>query len=163
MGLFGEAAHAAIHALEETLHAVSQARPDMECPLPDFPQVHLASAQNSNTKGAGLDFDIVQEGLEHQITDQDLSYFNELKIGSWLDFIDKDEKIQSGKLSWISPISQRYLFVNRRGVRICVASVEELAMMHMLGRIRLHSEDDAFDNAIQSVINQLDGRNTTLH
>ena len=28
---------------------------------------------------------------------------------------DKDARVQAGKLSWISPISARLLFVNRRG------------------------------------------------
>ena len=68
----------------------------------------------------------------------------------------KDNKVQAGKLSWVSPISSRLLFVNRRGVRFCVASPEELAMMVRMGRLRTHEEEDAFDSAMQGVIERLD-------
>ena len=84
------------------------------------------------------------------------SYFNELPVGAWLDFIDKDNNVQPGKLSWISPISARRLFVSRAGARICVASPHELAIMVKLERVRLHRDEDAFYSAMQGVIDQLD-------
>jgi len=87
----------------------------------------------------------------------------ERALGSWLDFVDKDGKVQAGKLSWVSPISQRLLFVNRRGVRFCVASPEELAVMVRLGRLRAHIDDGAFDSAMQGVIDRLDTKNATVH
>lgn len=73
--------------------------------------------------------------------------------------------MQAGKLSWVSPISQRLLFVNRRGVRFCVASPEELAVMVRLGRLREHINDGAFDSAMQGVIDRLDPlqNNSTVH
>ncbi len=86
----------------------------------------------------------------------DADHFRGLPIGTWLDFIDKDNKVQAGKLSWVSPISSRLLFVNRRGVRFCVASPEELAAMVRLGRLRTHQSEDAFDSAMQGVIERLE-------
>jgi len=83
-------------------------------------------------------------------------YFSALKVGTWLDFIDRDNRAQAGKLSWVSPISSRLLFVNRAGVRICVASPEELAIMVKLNRLRLHRDDDAFYSAMQGVIDRLE-------
>ncbi|PTT65098.1 DUF1631 family protein, partial [Stenotrophomonas sp. HMWF003] len=65
--------------------------------------------------------------------------------------------------SWVSPISSRLLFVNRRGVRFCVASPEELAVMVRLGRLRAHIDDGAFDSAMQGVIDRLDNKNATVH
>lgn len=93
------------------------------------------------------------EGGVDEITE---GYFNELPVGSWLDFIDKDNNVQPGKLSWISPISARRLFVSRSGIRICVASPHELALMVKLERVRLHRDEDAFYSAMQGVIDQLD-------
>ena len=93
------------------------------------------------------------EGGADEITE---GYFNELPVGSWLDFIDKDNNVQPGKLSWISPISARRLFVSRAGIRICVASPHELALMVKLERVRLHRDEDAFYSAMQGVIDQLD-------
>ena len=84
------------------------------------------------------------------------AYFNELPVGAWLDFVDKDNNVQPGKLSWISPISARRLFVSRAGARICVASPHELAVMVKLERVRLHRDEDAFYSAMQGVIDQLD-------
>ncbi|MEO6518392.1 MAG: DUF1631 family protein, partial [Pseudoxanthomonas sp.] len=83
------------------------------------------------------------------------SYFNQLPVGAWLDFVDKDNNVQPGKLSWISPISARRLFVSRAGARICVASPHELAIMVKLQRVRLHRDEDAFYSAMQGVIDQL--------
>ena len=93
----------------------------------------------------------------------DADRFRRMEIGNWLDFVDKDGKVQAGKLSWVSPISSRLLFVNRRGVRFCVASPEELAVMVRLGRLRAHVDDGAFDSAMQGVIDRLDPGSTTLH
>jgi len=84
-------------------------------------------------------------------------YFRELPLGTCLDFIDRDGRVQPGKLSWISPISNRLMFVNRRGGRLCVASAEELAMMVWLDRLRLHREGDAFYSAMQGVVDRLEG------
>lgn len=84
-------------------------------------------------------------------------YFRRLPLGTCLDFIDRAGRVQPGKLSWISPISGRLMFVNRRGGRLCVSSPEELAMMVWLDRLRLHREDDAFYSAMQGVVDRLDG------
>jgi len=153
VGLHGDAADAAVDALHDTLQAVADARPELERPLPELPVVALPQPVAAESPAielvAGtdtLDFD-----------NADAERIRALPIGTWLDFIDKDGRVQPGKLSWISPISSRLLFVNRRGVRFCVASAEELAVMVRLGRLRMHVEDDgAFDSAMQGVIERLD-------
>ena len=158
VGLFGEAAYAAIKALENTLNAVARSRPDLEQPLPDLPQVTLLSPLVDSHE---LDVDV---GSHHEpVEAKNVQQFRELPIGSWLDFLDKNSKVQAGKLSWISPISRRLLFVNRRGVRFRVASPEELAAMQRLGRVRPHVEDDAFDSAISGLIHRLDPQTSTVH
>ncbi len=153
VGVYGEAATAAVVALHDTLQAVADARPELEKALPELPAVALpqpAPVENSpvDLAGAGeaLDFD-----------NADADHIRGLPVGTWLDFIDKEGRVQPGKLSWISPISSRLLFVNRRGVRFCVASPEELAVMVRLGRLRMHVADEgAFDSAMQGVIERLD-------
>ncbi|MBD4614221.1 DUF1631 family protein [Xanthomonas citri pv. citri] len=83
-------------------------------------------------------------------------FFRVMAIGTSLDFIDREGRVQPGKLSWISPISGRLMFVNRRGGRLCVSSPEELAMMVWLDRLRLHRDDDAFYSAMQDVVDGLE-------
>ncbi|HLM54108.1 MAG TPA: DUF1631 family protein, partial [Pseudoxanthomonas sp.] len=151
VGMNPDAAGSAVDALHDTLQAVAVSRPDLEKALPALPQVVLPKTETDPTPiqlvgGTDtMDFDTA-----------DADYFRGLQIGTWLDFIDKDNKVQAGKLSWVSPISSRLLFVNRRGVRFCVASPEELAVMVRMGRLRTHQEEDAFDAAMQGVIQRLE-------
>lgn len=160
-GLGGEVAGNAIGALRDTLQAIAEARPELEKPLPELAQVpppRVAGEEPVGMRLVGgtdtLDFDPV-----------DAEHFRSLPIGVWLDFIDRDNKVQAGKLSWVSPISSRLLFVNRRGVRFCVASPEELAAMVRMGRLRRHvgMEGDAFDAAMGEVISRLEAEKHAAH
>ncbi|WP_285446336.1 DUF1631 domain-containing protein [Xanthomonas sp. fls2-241-TYG-148] len=159
VGLHGDAVVVAITALHDTLQAIAEARPELEKALPELPQVNLpppAAESVSVVLGA--------EAVAQSIDSADAERFRAMDIGTWLDFVDKDGKVQAGKLSWVSPISSRLLFVNRRGVRFCVASPEELAVMVRLGRLREHINDGAFDSAMQGVIDRLDPLNSgTVH
>ena len=140
-------------ALHDTLQAVAASRPDLEKALPELPQVVLPRPV-AEEEPAAIQLVAGTDTLEFDHSDAD--HFRHLPIGTWLDFIDKDNKVQPGKLSWVSPISSRLLFVNRRGVRFCVASPEELAAMVRLGRLRTHQSEDAFDSAMQGVIERLE-------
>ena len=164
VGVHGDAAELAIGALHDTLQAVATSRPELERALPELPTVSLpqpAPVEHSPIElGAAAD--------PHDFDHADAAHIRGLEVGTWLDFIDKDGRVQAGKLSWVSPISSRLLFVNRRGVRFCVASPEELAVMVRLGRLRMHVADDgAFDSAMQGVIERLDtstpASSVTLH
>ncbi|MCC4606982.1 DUF1631 domain-containing protein [Xanthomonas campestris] len=160
VGLHGDAVVVAITALHDTLQAIAEARPELEKALPELPQVNLPPpAAESVSVVLGAD------AVAQSIDSADAERFRAMDIGTWLDFVDKDGKVQAGKLSWVSPISQRLLFVNRRGVRFCVASPEELAVMVRLGRLREHINDGAFDSAMQGVIDRLDPlhNNSTVH
>jgi hypothetical protein len=64
-------------------------------------------------------------------------------------------RTEPAKVSWISPISSRFLFVNRRGARILVASAEELAAMAKIGRVQLRPAGSAFDDALQQMMGRL--------
>ena len=152
VGLHGDAATAAIDALHDTLQAVAEQRPQDERALPELPAVALPSAPAAEAPPEELQQAAASEDFNHADADR----FRQMAVGTWLDFVDKDSKVQAGKLSWVSPISGRLLFVNRRGVRFCVASPEELAVMVQLGRLRAHASDGVFDSAMQGVIDRLD-------
>jgi hypothetical protein len=159
VGVHADAATAAIDTLHDTLQSIAESRPELERALPELPQVVLPAPPAPESAGVEL-------GSKVDVTDfdnADADRFRGLEIGTWLDFVDKDGKVQAGKLSWVSPISQRLLFVNRRGVRFCVASPEELAVMVRLGRLRAHIDDGAFDSAMQGVIDRLDTKGATVH
>lgn len=86
---------------------------------------------------------------------QDVERVRVLTIGTWVEFIDEEGRMQPAKLSWVSPISARMLFVNRRGARVQVASLEELAAMMKTGALRLRVADTAFDEAMHQVLGRL--------
>lgn len=87
--------------------------------------------------------------------EDDLPAIRAVKIGTWVDMAGEDEKLHPAKLSWVSPISSRLMFVNRRGVRILVASVEELAAMKKVGKLALRHQDQVFDQALHRVMGKL--------
>ncbi len=79
----------------------------------------------------------------------------QLTVGTWVEFVQADGSLQPAKLSWISPISSRMLFVNRRGLRMCTLSIEELAGLMAESKMSLRQMDSAFDRAMSQVLNQL--------
>ena len=159
VGVHGDAATGAIDALHDTLQGIAESRPELQRALPELPQVALPVPPVAESPAVELGGQIDADDFDNADADR----FRRMEIGNWLDFVDKDGKVQAGKLSWVSPISSRLLFVNRRGVRFCVASPEELAVMVRLGRLRAHVDDGAFDSAMQGVIDRLDPGNATLH
>ncbi|MEO7478816.1 MAG: DUF1631 family protein, partial [Lysobacteraceae bacterium] len=90
-----------------------------------------------------------------EISQEDVASLRQLSVGTWVEFFGSDGRIQPGKLSWISPISARMLFVNRRGARMHVASVEELAGMMKVGLLKLRVADTAFEQAMHQVLGRL--------
>ncbi|QOY62296.1 DUF1631 family protein [Lysobacter sp. H21R4] len=79
-----------------------------------------------------------------------------LEAGSWLQISDLKGESLAAKIAWVSPLSDRRLLVNRRGLRVLVATVEELAVMAAAGRLEVGCEPTAFEQAMQHVREQLD-------
>ena len=98
---------------------------------------------------------IVSDKERLDYDEEDIAILRDLKIGVWLDLAGEDQKLHPAKLSWVSPISSRLMFVNRRGVRILVASVEELAAMKKLGNLVLREQEHVFDQAMHRVMGRL--------
>jgi len=149
VGLDAAAADAAWLGLQTALDDVAHARPlqaPAPAPAPAAPETPAAETVPALPEPAqAADFD-------HTTAE----YFRTLAMGTWLDFVDREGRVQPGKLSWVSPISSRLMFVNRRGGRLCVASPEALAMMVQLDRLRLHRDDDAFYSAMQGAVDRLE-------
>ena len=78
-----------------------------------------------------------------------------LPMGTWVQLTSDSGRTEPAKASWVSPISGRVLFVNRRGIRVLVASPEELAAMCAQGRMKLREADTAFDDAMHQMLGRL--------
>ncbi len=89
--------------------------------------------------------------------DEYVKTVRELKVGSWIEFVDEDEHRERCKLSWISPISGKYLFVNRRGLKVCDKTVAALAVELRRGSAVLLEEVPLFDRALDAIVARLRG------
>lgn len=78
-----------------------------------------------------------------------------ISLGKWVDFVGTNGDSQQAKLAWISPISNRLLFVNRRGLKVGLYSLEELAALLAVNRLRVHDGVPAFDRAMRTVVEKL--------
>ncbi|WP_267222724.1 DUF1631 domain-containing protein [Dyella silvae] len=79
----------------------------------------------------------------------------ELKPGIWLEFASGPDTIERAKLSWISPMSGRYLFVNRRGLKVADYSPHELAAALSSGTARVLESTALFDRALDAIVGRL--------
>ena len=78
-----------------------------------------------------------------------------LRVGQGLRLVDRHGRESAGRIAWISPLTSRFLIVNRRGVRQMVVSPEELAMLVANGRVVVRSVDAPFDEAMKQLWQRL--------
>ncbi|RZA19616.1 MAG: DUF1631 domain-containing protein [Lysobacteraceae bacterium] len=84
-----------------------------------------------------------------------LERMRKLQVGGWIQLATSADRIEPAKVSWVSPISGRLLLVNRRGIRVLVASAEELAAMAKLGKVSLREGESPFEDAMHQVVGRL--------
>jgi len=95
------------------------------------------------------------EETTEKLEEKFLKIVDSLKIGTWLEFKkDQDQKIRA-KLSWISPITSKYLFVNSRGLKITDKSNFDLASGLKNKTVRILQQVALFDRALSSIANKL--------
>lgn len=84
-----------------------------------------------------------------------LQAVRELKVGGWVEFIDEQGTRERAKLSWISPISGKYLFVNRRGLKVADRTAVQLATELQDQRLMILEEVPLFDRALDAIVDRL--------
>jgi len=97
-----------------------------------------------------------KESINHEVIEDDIIQMVEsLKIGTWLEFIKNDKDNFRAKLSWISPITSKYLFVNSRGLKITDKSSQDLASGIKNNTIRVLQQVALFDRALSAIADKL--------
>jgi hypothetical protein len=156
-GITGDAAHEMVRVLAESLDrmALGLAPPSVAAPLPE--NVVPMPDRRPGSVAAELKpkLEVVGGTDNIQVSDDDVELMRQIKIGTWIHIAGEDGKHHPVKLSWISPISSRLMFVNRRGVRVLVASVEELAAMKQEGNLLVREQENVFDQVLHRVMGKL--------
>lgn len=98
---------------------------------------------------------IEREAPIDDIEDESLDAARQMTVGTWIEFIDESGNRERAKLSWISPISAKYLFVNRRGLKVCDKTVGVLASELRRGAAILLEEVPLFDRALDAIVERL--------
>ena len=88
--------------------------------------------------------------------DECLKQAKEMKVGTWVEFIDANSGAKErAKLSWISPISSKYLFVNRKGLKVSDKTVSAFAAEIRGGAAVILAEIPLFDRALDAIVERL--------
>ena len=120
---------------------------DAVLPIPESIQPLLDSEQVSDEPEA-------LEPIASADTSE-LERVSELKPGAWLEFCPTGDAVTRAKLSWVSPMSGRYLFVNRRGLKVGDYAPHELAAALAAGSARILSAEPLFDRAMGAIVDRL--------
>lgn len=161
-GVTGETADQTVEAVESTLSALSAG-----AQIPELPE-HIAAAAHLFRDEAKAEEQLQQVASEPQgaaaeqleddfvtIDPEQIQQIESLQQGDWIELVDEHGHAEPAKLSWVSPISNRRLFVNRRGLKVACASVDELATMMASGRMSIRKADSAFERAMHQVLGKL--------
>ncbi|MCX7544684.1 DUF1631 domain-containing protein [Marinicella gelatinilytica] len=96
--------------------------------------------------------------IEH-IEDQHFTEAEALIVGDWIEFVDADADGNiRAKLSWISPISHKRLFVNARGIKVTDKSVDEIAHDFRTGNAHKLDQVPLFDRAMNAIADKVEDK-----
>ena len=163
-GVTGEAANDIIRAIGEGIDDLVRGRTPAPVAAPAAPAAaeNVVGLPERPQSAAAALADLLKPRLEIvggkaalDVNPDDVEQLRALKIGTWIHIAGEDGKHHPVKLSWVSPISSRLMFVNRRGVRVLVASAEELAAMKQEGNLLLREQDNVFDQVLHRVMGKL--------
>lgn len=156
-GITGEAAADLVRAMADSLELMARGLTPPPVPAPSLENVIPMPGRRASSVAADLKprLEVVGGTDNLNVSDDDVELMRQLKVGTWIHIAGEDGKHHPVKLSWVSPISSRLMFVNRRGVRVLVASVEELAAMKQEGNLLVREQENVFDQVLHRVMGKL--------
>lgn len=144
--------------MADTSSAFIQKMTDEVCmyqPMSGVPVTEVVAVAETSAPKASFGLHLAYDKNAIEFDEADVEYFRSLPIGGWLQLEGSNGSFSPIKLAWISPISSRLMFVNRRGVRVLVVSVEELAQMKKQGKLIIHAEENVFEQTLDRVLHRL--------
>lgn len=98
-----------------------------------------------------------EEDGEQGPDDDYVAMARNVKVGVWVEFRDNSGGVERAKLSWISPISSKFLFVNRKGLKVADKTVWGLAAELRKGMAVILEDVPLFDRALDAIVERLKG------
>ena len=80
-----------------------------------------------------------------------------IRFGTWFELQDDSGQNHRLKLSWFSPVTQKYMFVDKSGVQALVTPIDVLAQQICKGRAKIlkHPSLPFVDRALDTVLDIL--------
>ncbi len=98
--------------------------------------------------------------IYEKIDDEFSEMVSALEVSTWMEFFQPDKTTIRAKLSWISPITGKFLFVNSRGLKTSDKTKLALAEGFRNSSIRLLEKIALFDRALDSIAKNLEKKTT---
>jgi hypothetical protein len=147
-----------INGLTALLFAMHQRHPAPSQPAVEAAEaaVHAAAARQAHATAPTTEEPDEMLGAEPLPDDDEyLIKARNMKLGTWLEFSGSLGECERAKLSWISPISARLLFVNRKGLMVAERNLFLLARELRDGRARILEVAPIFDRALDGIMSRL--------
>ena len=87
-----------------------------------------------------------------------ISKLKSLPSGTWFDLVCEDGKTNRVKMSWFNPVTANFLFVDQKGVKAGVRSLNQLAsdLVTSQATIIEHTDEPFFDRSMKAIRNLLE-------
>lgn len=100
--------------------------------------------------------DLAEEAAVEQAPPPEfLEQINQIVEGVWVEMKEDDGELLRAKLSTIVQPGDKYVFVNRRGMKVAEKNRMSLAILLKESRLKILNESQVFDRALQAVIGNL--------
>ena len=116
-------------------------------------------------KGDNIVIEGLGPGIEYQAEEEDeyTEIVRNLDVGSWVEFNHVDGSTTRARLTWSSPVTGRYLFTDRKGMKVADSTVHGLALEMKRGNVSIIEDVPLFDRIIGTIKDHLSGDRATAH
>jgi len=127
---------------------------DMDLALDDVDSMLDAITEAQETSETVASASPVETVASIDVSDASLKMVDSLRVGSWLEFHD-GSKATRCKLAAIIRVTDKYIFVDRSGIKVAEKNRDALLEMAQAGEISMLNDGLLFDRALESVIGNL--------
>lgn len=121
-------------------------------------KAHTRLGEDDSEEEATRDNETIGLGPRNALEQECYEYLRNLPFGSWLDFVmNQQGEVERRRFSWYSSVTDRALFVNRRGQRVGEIPMDALARLMAQRQLKVVDDQQLrlVDRAFRSTIDRL--------